>query len=151
MPPLRAGVSHGESADDSGLCSSDRDSECGHGIVEGKTWTTLGSISKPWDELDRTLEDQNERRWADERRTSNAENEVEGKLVRGDGHGENRLEASTNEEDGWTLAEEHEDILDDVAFAMATGTKTLLCSSRKTRFTPCWPWTPTTLRQTTRW
>ena len=27
------------------------------------------------DELDRTLEDQDERRWADERRTSNAENE----------------------------------------------------------------------------
>ena len=33
-----------------------------------------------------------------------------------DGHGENRLEASTNEEDGWTLAEEHEDIQDDTAF-----------------------------------
>ena len=42
------------------------------------------------DELDRTWEDQDERRWADERRTSNAENEVEGELVRGDGHGENR-------------------------------------------------------------
>ena len=36
--------------------------------------------------------------------------------MRGDGHGENRLEASTNEEDGWTPAEEHEDIQDDVAF-----------------------------------
>ena len=68
------------------------------------------------DELDRTWDDQNERRWADERRTSNAENEVEGELMRGDGHGENRLEASTNEEDGWTPAEEHEDIQDDVAF-----------------------------------
>ena len=68
------------------------------------------------DELDRTLEDQDERRRADERRTSNAEKEVEGELVRGDDHGENRLEASTNEEDGWTLAEEHEDIQDDVAF-----------------------------------
>ena len=44
------------------------------------------------DELDRTLEDQDERRWADERRTSNAENEIEGELVRGDGHGEGRLE-----------------------------------------------------------
>uniref|UniRef100_A0A7S1FC19 Uncharacterized protein n=1 Tax=Noctiluca scintillans TaxID=2966 RepID=A0A7S1FC19_NOCSC len=51
------------------------------------------------DELDRTWEDQDERRWADERRTSNAENEVEGEFVRGDGQGENRLEASTNEED----------------------------------------------------
>ena len=37
-------------------------------------------------------------------------------LSAGDGHGENRLEASTNEEDGWTLAEEHEDIQDDMAF-----------------------------------
>ena len=68
------------------------------------------------DELDRTWEDQDERRRADERRTSNAENEVEGELVRGDGRGENRLEANTNEEDVWTLAEEHEDIQDDVAF-----------------------------------
>ena len=68
------------------------------------------------DELDRTLEDQDERRRADERRTSNAENEVEGEFVREDGHGENRLEASTNEEDGSTLTEEHEDIQDDVAF-----------------------------------
>ena len=40
------------------------------------------------DELDRTLEDQDERRWADERRASNAENEIEGELVHGDGHGE---------------------------------------------------------------
>ena len=63
------------------------------------------------------MEDQDERRRADERRTLNAKNEVEGELVRGDGHGENRLEASTNEEEGWTLAEEHEDIQDDVAFA----------------------------------
>ena len=57
------------------------------------------------DELDRMLEDQVERRRADERRTSNAENEVEGE------------EANTNEEDGWTLAEKHEGIQDDVAFA----------------------------------
>ena len=69
------------------------------------------------DELDRTREDQDERRRADERRTSNAENEVEGELVRGDGHGENRLEASTKEADGSALAEEHEDIPDYVAFA----------------------------------
>ena len=34
-----------------------------------------------------SLEDQDERRWADERRTSNAENEVGGELVRGDDHG----------------------------------------------------------------
>ena len=34
----------------------------------------------------------------------------------GDGRGENRLEANTNEEDVWTLAEEHENIQDDVAF-----------------------------------
>ena len=68
------------------------------------------------DELDRTWKDQDEQRRANKRRTSNAENEVEGELVRGEGHGENRLEANTNEEDGWTLAEEHEDIQDDVAF-----------------------------------
>ena len=58
------------------------------------------------DELDRMCEDQDERRRADERRTSNAENEVEGELVRGDGRGKNRLEANTNEEDVWTLPEE---------------------------------------------
>ena len=45
-------------------------------------------------ELDRMLEDQDERRRGDERRTSNAENEVEGELVHGDGHGKNRMEAS---------------------------------------------------------
>ena len=67
-------------------------------------------------ELDRTLEDQDERRWADERRTSNAENEIEGELMRGDDHGKNRMEVSTNEEDSWTLAEKHEDIHDDVVF-----------------------------------
>ena len=53
---------------------------------------------------------------ADERRTSNVENEVEGELVRGDDHGETRPEANMNEEDGWALAEEREDIQDDVAF-----------------------------------
>ena len=37
-------------------------------------------------------------------------NEVDGELVRGDDRGENRLEANTNEEDVWTLAEEHENI-----------------------------------------
>ena len=68
------------------------------------------------DELDRMLEDQDERRRADERRASNAENEVEGELVHGDGHGKNQMEANTNEEFVWTLAEEHEDIQGDVAF-----------------------------------
>ena len=65
------------------------------------------------DELDRMCEDQDERRRANERRTSNAENEVEGELVRRDDHGKTRLEASTNEEYGWTL----ENIQDDVTFA----------------------------------
>ena len=36
MPPFRAGVSQGESADESGLCSSDRDSEGGDVLVQGK-------------------------------------------------------------------------------------------------------------------
>ena len=44
-------------------------------------------------ELNRTLEDQDERRRTDERRTSTAENEVEGELMRGDDHGKNRMEA----------------------------------------------------------
>ena len=48
------------------------------------------------DDLVRTWEDQDERRRADERRTLNAENEVEGEPVRGYGHVENRMEASTN-------------------------------------------------------
>ena len=67
------------------------------------------------DELDRMCKDQDERRRADERRTSNAENEVEGELVRRDEHGKTRPEAS--EEYVWTLAEEHENIQDDVTFA----------------------------------
>ena len=101
---------------------SNRDSECGDGACP-KEYTDspwIGSQSRGvqdnTDELDRTLEGQDERRRADERRTSNVENEVEGELVRGDGHGENRLEVSTIEEDVWTPAEEHEDIQDDVAF-----------------------------------
>ena len=79
------------------------------------------------DELDRTLEDQGERRWADERRTLNAENEIEGELVRGDDHGENRLQVSTNEEDCSTLAEEYEDIQDDVTFADGAWNKKRSC------------------------
>ena len=62
-------------------------------------------------------EDQDERRRANERRTSNAENEVEGELVRRNDHGKNRMEASTYEVYGWTPAEEHENIQDDVTFA----------------------------------
>ena len=68
------------------------------------------------DELDRTLEGQDERRRADVRRTSNAENEVVGELVCGNDRGENRMEVSTIEEDVWTLTKKHEDIQDDVAF-----------------------------------
>ena len=36
MPPLRASVSHGEFADDLGLCSSACDSECGDGLAQRK-------------------------------------------------------------------------------------------------------------------
>ena len=100
--------------------SQSRGAQDGGLLVTNSSPTELASkvvAQDDTDELDRTWEDQDERRRADERRTSNAENEVEGELVRGDGHGENRLEANTNEEDGWTLAEEHEDIQDDVAFA----------------------------------
>ena len=38
-------------------------------------------------------------------------------LVRRDDHGKTRLEASTNDEYGWSLAEEHENIQDDETFA----------------------------------
>ena len=99
--------------------SQSRGAQDGGLLVTNSSPTELASkvvAQDDIDELDRTLEDQDERRRADERRTSNAENEVEGELVSGDGHGEHRLEASTNEEDGTTQAEEHEDIQDDVAF-----------------------------------
>ena len=46
----------------------------------------------------------------------NADNEVEGEPVHGDGDGKNRMEANMNQEVFWTLAEGHEDIHDDVAF-----------------------------------
>ena len=95
--------------------SQSRGAQDGGLLVTNSSPTKLASkvvAQDDTDELDRTWEDRDERR-PDERRTSNAENEVEDELVRGDGHGENRLEASTNEEDGWTLAE-HEDIQDDV-------------------------------------
>ena len=100
--------------------SQSRGAQDGGLLVTNSSPTELASkvvAQDDTDELDRTWEDQDERRRADERRTSNAENEVEGELVRGDSHGENRLEASTNEEDGWTQTEEHEDIQDDVEFA----------------------------------
>ena len=95
--------------------SQSRGAQDGGLLVTNSSPTELASkvvAQDDTDELDRTLEDQDERR-----RTSNAENEVGGEFVRGDSHGENRLEANTNEEDGSTLAEEHEDIQDDVAFA----------------------------------
>ena len=60
------------------------------------------------DELDRMRENQDEQRWVDERRTSNAENEVEGELVRSDDHGKTRQEARTIEAYGWTIVEEYE-------------------------------------------
>ena len=101
----------------------DRSQSCGAQdcglLVANSSPTELASkvvAQDDTDELDRMCEDQDERRRADERRTSNAENEVEGKLLRGDGNGEKRLEASMNEEDGTTLTEEHEDIQDDVVF-----------------------------------
>ena len=139
MPPLRAGVSHGESqmiqvsaALIATLCAET-------GLLKGRLGQPLDrsqsrGAQDDSDELDRTLEDQDERRRVDERST-------EGEFARKNGHGEKRLLASTNEEDGWTLTEEHEDVQDDVASRVANGMKTL----------PCWPWTPTTLRQTTRW
>ena len=99
--------------------SQSRGAQDGSLLVTKSSPTELASkvvAQDDTDELDRTLEDQDERRWADEQRTSFAENKVEGEFVRGDGHGENRLEASTNEADGRTLAEEHENIQDDVAF-----------------------------------
>ena len=96
-------------------------------------------------------EDQDERRRADERRASNAENEVEGELVHGDGHGKNRMEANTNQEVVWRLAEGHEDVQDDVAFVDGAWNKNAAEFEQKYRETVCWPWTPTTLHQTTRW
>ena len=134
--PLRAGVSHGESADvliatlstetslPKGRIEQPLDRSQSRGaqdvilLITNSSPTELASkgvAQNDIDELDRMLEDQDERRRVDERRTSNAENEVEFELVHGDGHGK-RMEANTNEEVVWTLAEEHEDIQDDVAF-----------------------------------
>ena len=130
------GVSHGESVDaliatlstetslPKGRIEQPLDGSQSRGAQDGILLTTNSSptdlaseavAQNDTDELDRMLEDQDERRRADERRTSNAENEVEFELVHGDGHGK-RMEANTNEEVVWTLAEEHEDIQDDVAF-----------------------------------
>ena len=100
--------------------SQSRGAQDGNLLVTNSSPTELASkvvAQDDTDELDRTLEDQDERRRVVERRTSNAENEVESELVNGDDRRENRMEASTNEEDAWTLAEEHEDIQDDVTFA----------------------------------
>ena len=98
--------------------SQSRGAQDGILLITNSSPTELASKAVAWndiDELDRMLEDQDERRRADERRTPNVENEVEGELVRGDVHGKNRTEANTNEEVVWTQAEEHEDIQDDVA------------------------------------
>ena len=117
--------------------SQSRGAQDGGLLVTNSSPTELASkvvAQGDTDELDRTWKDQDERIRADERRTSNAENEVESELVNGDGHGKNRMEANTNEEVVWTLAEEHEDIQDDVVLADGdSGTKMLLSSSRNTR------------------
>ena len=100
--------------------SQSRGAKDGNSLVTNSSPTELASMVVAQDDtdgLDRTLEDQDERRRVVERRTSNAENEVESELMNGDDHGENRMEASTNEEDAWTPAEEYEDIQDDVTFA----------------------------------
>ena len=62
--------------------SQSRGAQYGGLLVTNSSPTELASkvVAKDdTDELNRTLEDQDERRWADERRTSNAENEVEGR------------------------------------------------------------------------
>ena len=100
--------------------SQSRGAQDGILFITNSSPTELASKAVAQDdtyELDRMRENQDEQRWVDEQRTSNAENEVEGELVRRDDHGENRLEANTNGEDVSTLAEEHEDIQDDVAIA----------------------------------
>ena len=100
--------------------SQSRGAQDGGLLVTNSSPTELASkvvAQDDTDELDRMCEDQDEQIRADKRRTSNAENKVEGELVRRDDHGKTRPEASTNEEYGWTLAEEHENIQDDVTFA----------------------------------
>ena len=70
--------------------SQSRGAKDGGLLVTNSSPTELASkmvAQDDTDELDRTKEDQDERRRADERRMSSAENEVEGELVRGDGHG----------------------------------------------------------------
>ena len=87
--------------------SQSRGAQDGGLLVTNSSPTELASkavAQDDTDELDRTLEDQDERRRVDERRTSNAGNEVEGELVHGDDHGKNRMEANTNKEVVWTLA-----------------------------------------------
>ena len=82
--------------------SQGRDAQDGGLLVTNSSPTELASkaiAQDDTDELDCTWKDQDERRRADERRTSNEENEVEGELMRGDDHGKNQMEASTNEED----------------------------------------------------
>ena len=79
--------------------SQSRGAQDGILLITNSSPTELASTAvaqNDVDEFDRMLEGQDERRRADERRTSKAEHEVEGELVHGDGHGENRVEASTN-------------------------------------------------------
>ena len=116
MQPLRAGVSHGESADaliatlstETSLPkgrieqpldrSQSRGAQDGILLVTNSSPTELASkvvAQDDTDELDRMCEDQDELRRANERRTTNAENEVEGELVCRDDHGKTRPEAST--------------------------------------------------------
>ena len=100
--------------------SQSRGAQDGGLLVTNSSPSELASKVVPQgdtDVLDRTWKDQDGRIRVVERRTSNAENEVESELVNGDDHGENRMEASTNEEDAWTLAGEYEDIQGDVTFA----------------------------------
>ena len=55
------------------------------------------------------------------------------------------------EEDGWTLAEEHEDIQDDVAFADGAWNENADVFEQKDPLDTVLALTPTTLRPTTKW
>ena len=51
--------------------------------------------------------------------------------MNGDDHGKNRIEAHTNEEEPWTLAEEYEDIQHDVTFADGVGNENVSVFEQK--------------------
>ena len=102
--------------------SQSRGAQDGILLITNSIPTELASKAVAQDEageLDRTcvkIRTSKDGRMNEERR--NAENEVEGELVRSDDHGKTRQEASTIEACGWTLVvEEYENILDDVTFA----------------------------------